>query len=63
MDKQVIFRNIYLYIDMHIIATREKREHGFKIEQERIYRMAWTEEKEGRNGVIILYNVKNQRKK
>lgn len=33
----------------------EKRDHGFKIEQERIYGMVWTEEKEGRSGVIILY--------
>lgn len=33
----------------------KKRGHGFKIVQERIYGMVWTEEKEGRNDVIILY--------
>lgn len=43
------------YIQEYIIATSEKKDHGFKIEQERIYRMVWTEEKEGRSGVIILY--------
>ena len=50
--EQFIFRNMYVYTYMRIIATNEKRDHKLERENAGVYKWVWREKREGRNYIL-----------